>query len=347
MMDFGKLGFGFLRLPQNSDGTVDLETTKKMVDLYLSRGFRYFDTAYIYQNGKNEEYLRQTLVERHPRESFLIADKLPCGYLRSGRTAQEIFEDQLQKCGVEYFDVYLLHGLDGEDAAYAEEMGCFDFLAEQKRLGRVRYTGFSFHDAAEVLDGILTRHPEVDVVQLQLNYLDWDNPIIQSGACWEVCRKHGKPMLVMEPVKGGTLAAIPAEAEALPMAKPRHTGHCALRRAGRGSSPSFRVCPQWRRWKKIPGFSPISGHFPGMKRRFWKRWPGSSGGPWRCPARPAATAGAAVPPGSPFPNFSPSTTSISATAGRPTPPTAIARSIPLRPARAWPAGNANRAAPRS
>ena len=129
MMDFGKLGFGFLRLPQNSDGTVDMETTKKMVDLYLSRGFRYFDTAYIYQNGKNEEYLRQTLVERHPRESFLIADKLPCGYLRSGRTAQEIFEDQLRKCGVEYFDVYLLHGLDGEDAAYAEEMGCFDFLA--------------------------------------------------------------------------------------------------------------------------------------------------------------------------------------------------------------------------
>ena len=215
MMDFGKLGFGFLRLPQNGDGTVDLETTKKMVDLYLSRGFRYFDTAYIYQNGKNEEYLRQTLVERHPRESFLIADKLPCGYLRSGRTAQEIFEDQLRKCGVEYFDVYLLHGLDGEDAAYAEGMGCFGFLAEQKRLGRVRYTGFSFHDTAEVLDSILTRHPEVDVVQLQLNYLDWDNPIIQSGACWEVCRRHGKPMLVMEPVKGGTLAAIPAEAEAL------------------------------------------------------------------------------------------------------------------------------------
>ena len=215
MMDFGKLGFGFLRLPQNCDGTVDMETTKKMVALYLSRGFRYFDTAYIYQNGKNEEYLRKALVERHPRESFCIADKLPCGYLRSGRTAEEIFEDQLRKCGVEYFDVYLLHGLDEEDAAYAEEMGCFEFLAEQKRQGRVRYTGFSFHDTAEVLDDILTRHPEVDVVQLQLNYLDWDNPIIQSGACWEVCRKHGKPILVMEPVKGGTLAAIPAEAEAL------------------------------------------------------------------------------------------------------------------------------------
>ena len=215
MMDFGKLGFGFLRLPQNSDGTVDLETTKKMVDVYLSRGFHYFDTAYIYQNGKNEEYLRQALVERHPRDSFCIADKLPCGYLRNGRTAEEIFEDQLRKCGVEYFDVYLLHGLDGEDAAYAEEVGCFEFLAEQKRRGKIRYTGFSFHDTADVLDGILTRHPEVDVVQIQLNYLDWDNPIIQSGACWEVCRRHCKPMLVMEPVKGGTLASIPAEAEKL------------------------------------------------------------------------------------------------------------------------------------
>ena len=160
MTDFGKLGFGFLRLPQMDDGTVDLETTKKMVDRYLSRGFRYFDTAYIYQNGKNEEYLRQALVERYPRDSFFIADKLPCGYLRNGRTAEEIFEDQLRKCGVEYFDVYLLHGLDGEDAAYAEEMGCFELLAEQKRRGRVRYAGFSFHDTAEVLDGILTRHPE-------------------------------------------------------------------------------------------------------------------------------------------------------------------------------------------
>ena len=215
MRDFGKLGFGFLRLPQSADGSVDLVTTKKMVDLYLSRGFRYFDTAYIYQNGKNEEYLRQALVERHPRDSFAIADKLPCGYLRNGRTAEEIFEDQLRKCGVDYFDVYLLHGLDGEDAAYAEEMGCFEFLADQKRRGRVRYTGFSFHDTADVLDSILSRHPEVDVVQIQLNFLDWDNPIIQSGACWEVCRRHGKPMLVMEPVKGGTLASIPADAEAL------------------------------------------------------------------------------------------------------------------------------------
>lgn len=213
--DFGKLGFGFLRLPQTDAGHVDLETTTKMVDLFLQRGFRYFDTAYIYLNGKSEVYLRQALVERYPRDAFMIADKLPCGHLKSGKTQQEIFAEQLQRCGVDYFDVYLLHGLDGEDAEYAEEMGCFDFLQQLKEQGRVRYTGFSFHDTADVLDRILSRHPEIDVVQIQLNYLDWDNPIIQSGACWEVCRKHGKPILVMEPVKGGTLASIPEEAQKL------------------------------------------------------------------------------------------------------------------------------------
>ena len=214
-MDFGKLGFGFLRLPQTDIGEVDLETTKEMVDIFLRKGFRYFDTAYIYLNGKSEVFLRQALVERYPRESFLIADKLPCGYLRSGKTAREIFGEQLRRCGVDYFDVYLLHGLDAEDAAYAEKMGCFDFLQELKEKGLARYTGFSFHDTAEVLDGILTRHPEVDVVQIQLNYLDWDNPIIQSRACWEVCRKHHKPIIVMDPVKGGTLASIPGEAAQL------------------------------------------------------------------------------------------------------------------------------------
>lgn len=212
--NFGRLGFGFLRLPHidpDDNNDVDLETTAEMVDLFLQRGFRYFDTAYTYLNGMSETFLRKTLVERHPRESFLIATKLPCGILKSGKTAEAIFEEQLHRCGVDYFDVYLLHGLDGEDAAYAEERGCFDFLQEMKRQGKVRYTGFSFHDTADVLDHILTRHPEMDVVQIQLNYLDWDNSIIQSGACYEVCRKHGKPIIVMEPVKGGTLANVPEE----------------------------------------------------------------------------------------------------------------------------------------
>lgn len=215
-LDFGKLGFGFLRLPHMGDSSVvDLETTKKMVDLFLQKGFRYFDTAYTYLNGTSEVYLRKALVERYPRSAYRIATKLPCGYLKKGKTAAEIFDEQLKRCGVDYFDVYLLHGLDAEDAEYAEEKGCFAFLQGQKEKGLIRYTGFSFHDTADVLDRILTRHPEIDVVQIQLNYLDWDNPIIQSGACYEVCRKHGKPILVMEPVKGGTLAAIPAEAERL------------------------------------------------------------------------------------------------------------------------------------
>ena len=217
-MDFGRLGFGFLRLPHidpNDRNDVDLKTTREMVDLFLARGFRYFDTAYIYLNGKSEEFLRKTLVERYPRDSFMIADKLPCGVLKSGKTAEDIFAEQCERCGVDFFDVYLLHGLDAEGAEYAEAQDCFKFLQGLKERGKARYIGFSFHDTAEVLDGILTRHPEVDVVQIQLNYLDWDHPIIQSGECYEVCRKHGKPIIVMEPVKGGTLAAIPPEAAEL------------------------------------------------------------------------------------------------------------------------------------
>ena len=215
---FGRLGFGFLRLPQldsENSCNVDLEATAQMVDLFLQRGYRYFDTAYTYLNGMSETALRKTLVERYPRESFMIANKLPCGILNSGKTAEEIFSEQLRRCGVDYFDVYLLHGLDREDAAFAEEQGCFEFLQEMKRQGKIRCSGFSFHDSADVLDHILTRHPEVDVVQIQLNYLDWDNPIIQSGACYEICRKHGKPIIVMEPVKGGTLANVPEEVACL------------------------------------------------------------------------------------------------------------------------------------
>ena len=229
-MNYGKLGFGFLRLPHNDPkdpADVDVETTKQMVDLYLQRGFRYFDTAYTYLNGKSEETLRHALVERYPRQDFMIADKLPCGALRDGKKAEDIFAEQLVRCGVDFFDVYLLHGLDGEDAAFAEEQGCFAFLQELKQNGKVRYTGFSFHDTADVLDRILTSHPEVDVVQIQLNYLDWENEIIQSRACWEVCRKHGKPIIVMEPVKGGTLAGIPAEAEKLFCGE--HPAHRAIR----------------------------------------------------------------------------------------------------------------------
>ena len=153
-LNFGRLGFGFLRLPQSQSGEVELETVKAMVDLFLERGFRYFDTAYTYLGGKSEELLRRALVERHSRERYCIATKLPVGYLRSEMSAGEIFENQRKACGVDFFDVYLLHGLDGEDAAYAEEAGCFTFLEELKRKGLARCTGFSFYDTAPVLDDL-------------------------------------------------------------------------------------------------------------------------------------------------------------------------------------------------
>lgn len=210
-----KLGFGFLHLPHidpNDSSDVDVNTVNQMVDTFLARGFTYFDTAYTYLNKKSEEFLRKCLVERHPRETFAIATKLPCYLVKDGLTAEDIFAEQLERCGVDYFDVYLLHGIDGEDAASAEKKGCFDFLEDLKKTGRARLTGFSYHGTAPDLDNILTRHPEVDVVQIQLNYLDWDNEIIQSRANWEVCRRHNKPIIVMEPIKGGTLSNLPESA---------------------------------------------------------------------------------------------------------------------------------------
>jgi len=225
-----KLGFGFLRLPllnPEDPTSVDIEETKRMVDLFLERGFTYFDTGYNYHGYKSEEFLKAALISRYPRDAYTETTKLPCPALKRGKTPEEVFTHQLEKCGVDFFDVYLLHGLDGEDAAYAEEHGCFEFLQQLKAEGRAKLIGLSFHDTAEVLDGILTRHPEMDVVQIQLNYLDWDNEIIQSGACLEVCRKHGKPVIVMEPVKGGTLANLPDAAQAL--LKGEKAAHRAVR----------------------------------------------------------------------------------------------------------------------
>ena len=225
-----KLGFGFLRLPltdSNDDTSVDIEETKRMVDLFLSRGFTYFDTAYNYHGHQSEEFLREALTSRYPRSAYKLTTKLPCPAVKRGKTPEEIFNHQLQKCGVDYFDIYLLHGLDGEDAVYAEEHGCFDFLKQVKADGRAKHIGFSFHDTADVLDGILMLHPEMEVVQIQLNYLDWDNEIIQSAACLEVCRKHQKPVIVMEPIKGGTLANLPEKAADL--LKGEKAAHAALR----------------------------------------------------------------------------------------------------------------------
>ena len=206
-----KLGFGTMRLPLiNPDDpkSVNLEDFKAMADLYMERGFRYFDTAYPYHDGYSEEAVRQCVVERYPRESFLLADKMPQFLVKGPEDYERIFAEQLKRCGVTYFDVYLLHNLGRDRYPNAVNFGGFEFLKKLKEKGLAKTIGFSFHDDAETLDLILTEHPEVEVVQLQINYLDWNGAVAQSGKCYEVAVSHGKEVIVMEPVKGGTLAKL-------------------------------------------------------------------------------------------------------------------------------------------
>ncbi|MHB1316136.1 MAG: aldo/keto reductase [Christensenellales bacterium] len=210
----GLLGFGLMRLPVLGSET-DLEQVKKMVDHFLSKGFNYFDTAYVYGNGKSEEIARRAIVERYPRDSFLLADKLPIWEVHQKSDLQRIFDTSLQRCGVTYFDYYLLHNVGSERARQYEEYDAWSFLFELKRKGLAKNVGFSFHDTAALLDQVLTQHPEVDFVQLQINYGDWEDPIVQSRLCYETARRHHKPVIVMEPVKGGSLVSVPPEAASL------------------------------------------------------------------------------------------------------------------------------------
>lgn len=203
-----KLGFGCMRLPV-TDGVsehIDDAAFCKMIDTYLERGFNYFDTAFPYHNQKSEEAVRRCLVERYPREKFLLADKMPVWLVKEYADFEKYFQMQLERCGVEYFDFYLLHAMGKERMKEMEERGAFEFLAKMKAEGRIRHAGFSFHDTADVLDEILTNHPEFEFVQLQINYYDWDSDSVQSGKCYEVAVKHHIPVIVMEPVKGGTLS---------------------------------------------------------------------------------------------------------------------------------------------
>lgn len=213
---FGKdtkhLGFGMMRLPMldsNDYASVDIETTKRLVDYFLEQGFTYFDTAWMYCGFKSEDAVKEALVDRHPRESFTLADKLHGGFFNTKEGMDEIFNEQLRKTGVTYFDYYLLHDIGEDHYKKYTEFGCFDWLVKKKEAGLVKHIGFSYHDGAELLDRVLTEHPEVEFVQLQLNYLDWESQAIQSRKCYEVCVKHDKPVIVMEPVKGGTLANVP------------------------------------------------------------------------------------------------------------------------------------------
>lgn len=212
-----KIGFGFLRLPQidKESQEIDWELLNKMTDEFLLSGGTYFDTAYTYLDGKSEEAIRRSVVQRHPRDRFQIADKLPSWQVTSSEDCYRYFDQQLERCGVDYFDVYLLHWLNGENYRIAEEHHEFDFLIKMKAIGKAKRIGFSYHDGPVLLDEILSAHPEVDVVQLQINYLDWESVGIEARKCYETAVKHGKSVIVMEPVKGGTLAKLPDEAERL------------------------------------------------------------------------------------------------------------------------------------
>lgn len=207
-----KLGFGLMRLPKLDDDTIDVEQTKKMVDLFLDAGFTYFDTAWAYAGS--EDAIRQALVERYPREKFQLATKnaawISCK-TREDATAQ--FETSLKQTGAGYFDFYLLHNLGEMRTQYFDNFDLWSWVQEKKSQGLIKHVGFSFHSTPEELEAILTAHPEMEFVQLQINYADWENPAVQSRACYEVARKHGKPVVIMEPVKGGMLATPPESVE--------------------------------------------------------------------------------------------------------------------------------------
>ena len=214
-----KLGFGLMRLPETSAstafGNIDIETTKQMVDYFIDQGFTYFDTAWMYCGFKSEDATGEALTSRHKRDSFTLATKLHGGFFNNEEEMEKIFDTQLKKTRVEYFDYYLLHDIGEDHYKKYTRLGCFDWLADKKKAGFVKHMGFSYHDRADLLDKILTEHPEVEFVQLQLNYLDWNSEAIQSRKCYEVCQKHNKPVVVMEPVKGGTLANVVPEVEQL------------------------------------------------------------------------------------------------------------------------------------
>ena len=218
-MDTKKLGFGLMRLPlldPTDNKRVDQEAVCKMADRYMEAGFCYFDTAMPYHGGGNSEIaFRECVAKRYPREAYTITDKLSFFIVQKAEELEDFFAGQLERCGVEYFDYYLLHAMNKDYLALAEEIGAFDFVEKKKAEGKIKHIGFSFHDTAEVLDELLERHPEMEYVQLQINYVDWENPEVQSRKCYEAAVKHKKQVIVMEPVKGGLLANVPEEVKKL------------------------------------------------------------------------------------------------------------------------------------
>ena len=207
-----RLGFGLMRLPllnPDNPANIDVEQVKQMVDTFLERGFTYFDTAWMYHSFQSENVVKEALVDRYPRDSYTLATKLHAGFIKTKEDRDKVFEEQRRKTGVEYFDYYLLHDIGFDHYKTYTDLDCFRWLMDKKEKGLVRHIGFSYHDNAELLDKVLTEHPEFEFVQLQINYLDWESEGIQSRKCYEVAEKHHVPVIVMEPVKGGTLANVP------------------------------------------------------------------------------------------------------------------------------------------
>ena len=212
-------GFGCMRLPMVGD-KVDIPQTIRMVDAFLERGFNYFDTAHGYISGQSETALREALTSRYPRDRYILTNKLSGNFFETGAEVRPLVDAQLAACGVEYFDFFLMHAMNAKGHQRYLDLGCYDIAQELKAEGKVRHVGISFHDTAEVLDKILTDRPDIEVVQIQYNYVDYEDPRVQSKACYEVCRKHNKPVIVMEPVKGGSLVNLPQKALDLMDASP-------------------------------------------------------------------------------------------------------------------------------
>lgn len=264
-------GFGCMRLPMDGEN-VNIPETKQMVDAFLDAGFNYFDTAHGYLQGKSETALRECLTSRYPRERYILTDKLTANFFKTEADIRPFFESQLAACGVEYFDFYLMHAQGAGNYPHFRECHAYETAFRLKAEGKVRHVGISFHDTAEVLEQILTDYPDIEVVQIQFNYLDYDDPAVQSRRCYEVCRKHGKPVIVMEPVKGGNLVNLPLLHRRLPPAHlhprsvrgyehqadpPRLERRLLLRHLRHRGAQGFRL-HQVRQVRE--GLSPASGH---------------------------------------------------------------------------------------
>ena len=209
-----KLGFGLMRLPiiGGDHSKIDIDAMKKMVDEFMARGFTYFDTAYVYHGGQSEVAFREAVVKRYPRDAFTVTTKLPLFSKPDRAGMEKIFKESMERLGVEYIDYYWLHAMNKDLYEHAESVDAFGYLKELKAAGKIKHIGFSFHDGPEVLEKMLSEHPEVEYVQLQINYLDWEDGWVRGRRCYEVATRYGKPVIVMEPVKGGALANLPKSA---------------------------------------------------------------------------------------------------------------------------------------